>query len=157
MIPALVPLALFANGIAAGVMLGNAIGPAALAVELPYERYVTLIKSMWHRYDPFVPIMNGLALLCDIALAVVVHAERGGTAQPGLFGVSAVMLAALMTISVTKNVPINKFVTALDPANPPANWPDCDPRERWNRWNQLRVALCMGALVVNLAAVTVLL
>lgn len=157
MIPALVPLALFANGIAAGVMLGNAIGPAALALELPYERYVQLIRFMWHRYDPFVPIMNGLAFLLDIALAVVVHRERGGMGAPSLFALSAALLLVIMAISVTKNVPINRFVTVLDPASPPANWPECDPRARWKRWNHMRVALSIAALVANLAGAAILL
>ena len=155
MIPALVPLALFANGIAAGVMLGNAIGPAALALELPYERYVQLIRFMWHRYDPFVPIMNGLAFGVDIALAVVVRQERGGMGASGLFALSAALLLIIMAISVTKNVPINRFVTLLDPARPPADWSECDPRARWKRWNHVRVTLSITALIINLAGAAV--
>lgn len=152
MIAALIPLALFANGIAAGVMLGNAIGPAALALELPYARYVDLIKFMWHRYDPFVPIMNLLAFALDIAIAVVTCQEnRGGVGAPTLFGLSAVMLALLMTISITKNVPINNYVTALDPASPPDNWTRLDPRVSWKKWNNARVALALAALIAGLA------
>lgn len=157
MIAALVPLALFANGIAAGVMLGNAIGAGALALELPYAGYVELIKFMWPRYDPFVPIMNVLAFAIDIALAVIVRGERGGTGAPLLFGVSAVLLAILMAISLAKNVPINKYVTALDPASPPDDWAQRDPRARWKKYNSARVALAMAALMLNLAGAAVLL
>jgi uncharacterized membrane protein len=151
MIAALIPLALFANGIAAGVMLGNAIGPAALALELPYSRYVDLIKFMWHRYDPFVPIMNLLAFALDIAIAVVTsEEERGGADAPTLFALSAALLAVLMAISVTKNVPINRYVTALDPASPPADWTTLDPRVSWKKWNDMRVVLALAALIAGL-------
>jgi hypothetical protein len=158
MIPALVPLALFANGIAAGVMLGNAIGLGAFALVLPYARYVDLIKFMWPRYDPFLPIMNVLAFALDITIAVVVNGgDRGGSSAPALFGGSAALLIVLMTISVTKNVPINKYVTALDPASQPADWTRRDPRASWKRWNQVRVALALAALAANLAGAAVLL
>jgi Anthrone oxygenase len=157
MIQALVPLALFANGIAAGVMLGNAIGLASLALTLPYSRYVDLIKFMWPRYDPFLPILNVLAFGLDIAITVAVHGGRGGTGARGLFGLSAALLAVLMVISVTKNVPINKYVTALDPASQPDDWPARDPRVSWKRWNQVRVVLSMAALMSCLAGAAVLL
>ncbi|MCW2881643.1 MAG: hypothetical protein JWQ95_5743 [Sphaerisporangium sp.] len=157
MIQALVPLALLANGIAAGVMLGNAIGLAAHALRLPYPGYVDLIKFMWPRYDPFLPITNVLAFGLDIAIAVIVHGERGGAGAPGLFGLSAVLLAVLMAISLLKNVPINKYVIALDPASPPEDWSERDPRASWKNWNQIRVVLSMAALVANLAGAAVLL
>jgi len=157
MIPALVPLALLANGIAAGVMLGNAIGLGAFAVELPYGRYVDLIKFMWPRYDPFLPIANVLAFALDIAIAVVVNGGRGGASASGLFGLSAALLAVLMAISLTKNVPINKYVTALDPARQPDDWAARDPRASWKKWNQARVGLALAALIVNLLGAAVLL
>ena len=91
MIQVLIPIALLANGIAAGVMLGNAIGPAALALELPYDRYVDLIKYMWPRYDPFVPILNVLTLALYIAIALVVPAGQGAGEASGLFGAAAAL------------------------------------------------------------------
>ncbi|MGH3921973.1 MAG: anthrone oxygenase family protein [Pseudonocardiaceae bacterium] len=157
MIRALVPLALFANGIAAGVMLGNAIGLGALVPRLSYGRYVDLIKFMWPRYDPILPILNVLAFGLDIAIVVAVHGEPGGSGAVGLFGLSAALLAVLMVISVTKNVPMNKYVTALDPANPPDDWPERDPRASWTKWNQVRVALSLAALIGSLAGAAVLL
>jgi hypothetical protein len=151
MIRALIPLALCANGIAAGVMLGNAIGLGAFALDLPYARYVSLIKFMWPRYDPLVPILNILAFAVDVAIAVVVRGTPGGPSAPGLFGLSAALLAVLMAISVTKNVPINKYVTALDPATQPDDWAKRDPRADWKKWNQVRVGLALAALAGSLA------
>jgi hypothetical protein len=157
MISLLVPLALLANGVAAGVMLGNAIGLGAFAIELPYARYVDLIKFMWPRYDPLLPILNVLAFGLDIAIAVAVRGQQATTGAPGLFGTSAALLAVLMAISVTKNVPINKYVTALDPASEPADWPQRDPRASWKKWNQVRVVLALAALLAGLAGAAVLL
>ncbi len=153
MISVLVPLALLASGIAAGVMLGNAVGLGAFALGLPYERYIDLIKFMWGRYDPFVPILNVLAFVLDIVIAVVVN----GIGAPILFGLSAALLAALIAISLTKNVPINKYVSSLDPAIQPADWPQRDPRARWKKWNEIRVVFALVALIAGLAGAAVLL
>jgi len=157
MIAVVVSVALFASGIATGIMLGNAIGPGALALELPYGRYVDLIKYMWPRYDPLVPILNVVAFVLDIAGAVMIHSERGRNGAPGLFALAAVLLGALMIISVTKNVPINKYVTALDPDDPPADWAARDPRAAWQRWNHVRVVLALAASAAGLAGAAVLL
>jgi uncharacterized membrane protein len=157
MIAVLIPIALLANGIAAGVMLGNAIGPAALALELPYDRYVDLIKYMWHRYDPFVPILNVLTLALDITIALVVPAGRGASAAAGLYGAGAALVAVLMAISVAKNVPINRYVTGLDPFSQPADWAARDPRAAWKKWNDIRVALVLTALGAALVGAAVLL
>lgn len=157
MIQVLVPVALLANGIAAGVMLGNAIGPAAFALQLPYDRYVGLIKYMWPRYDPFVPILNALTFALDIAIAVVAPPSRGGNGASGLFGLAAALVAALMVVSLAKNVPINKYVTGLDPARPPDDWPERDPRTAWKKWNEIRVTLVLLALGTGLAGAGTLL
>ncbi|GAA3213985.1 DUF1772 domain-containing protein [Nonomuraea helvata] len=152
---ALLALALFANGVATGVMLGNAIGLAAFALRLPYAGYVDLIKFLWPRYDPFLPIMNALAFGLDVVLAVTVS---GGRAEAtALFWLAAALLAVLMAISLLKNVPINKYVTALDPASQPNDWPERDPRVRWKTWNTTRVVLSLAALIANLVAAAILL
>jgi hypothetical protein len=152
-IPVLVPLALLANGIAAGIMLGNAIGPAAFAARLDYGSYVALIKFMWPRYDPLVPILNVVALAGDVAVVLI---ERRW-AVTVWFGPAAVALVVLVVISVAKNVPINRYVTRLDPERPPPEWPASDPRAEWTVWNQIRVLLILVALVAGLVGAGTLL
>jgi hypothetical protein len=151
MIASLVMIGLGANGIAAGIMLGNAIGPGALALRLPYGPYVSMIKYLWPRYDPLVPLLNVLAFGLDITCA----AMTGGT-RSALFALSAALLGVLMIISVTKNVPINKYVTALDEERPPDDWAEADPRAAWQRWNHVRVSLALVSLIANLAGAAVL-
>jgi uncharacterized membrane protein len=154
-VPALIAVALFMNGLAAGVMLGNAIGPAALALELSYPRYVELITYMWPRYDPFVPVLNVTSFALDIAITIAVSGHHSGAAAS--FALSAALLAALMAISLARNVPINKYVTSLDPASQPADWERRDPRAQWKKWNDIRVALALAALIAALAGASQLL
>jgi uncharacterized membrane protein len=149
----LAPLAVLANGVAAGVMLSTVIGIAPFTLVLPYDRYVQAIRFLWPRYDPFMPVTNGLTFVLDVALAL------GTRAQPAraLFGVAAFLLAAVMIISVIKNVPINKFVTSLDPESKPPDWAERDPRTRWRDWNRIRTLMALLALAVNVASVGTLL
>lgn len=157
MIAVCVPLLLFANGIAGGVMLGNAIGPAALALRLPYASYVDLIKFMWHRYDPFVPLLNIATLALDVAIAIAVGDGTAHRGAAGLFAGAAALVAVLMIISLAKNVPINKLVTALDAGRQPEDWARLDPRAQWKKWNDVRVALVLAAMAVNVAGAALLL
>jgi hypothetical protein len=146
----LVPLVLFSNGIAAGVMLSTVIGIAPMTLALPYARYVQTIRFLWPRYDRLMPALNAATFVADVVLAVV------SPARP-LFGVAAVLLAAVMVISVTKNVPINKYVTSLDPDACPEDWVQRDPRARWRNWNLVRTVLVLLALAANVGAAATLL
>jgi uncharacterized membrane protein len=146
----LVPLVLFGNGIVAGVMLSTAVGVVPMTLVLPYPQYVQTIRFLWPRYDPFMPIANTVTFVLDIVLVLVTPARA-------LFAAAAVLLAAVMIISVTKNVPINRYVTSLDPDSCPADWDQQDPRVRWRNWNLLRTLLALLALTTNLAAAATLL
>jgi uncharacterized membrane protein len=150
MIRVLVPLVVFANGVAAGVLLSTAIGVVPMTLALQYTRYVQTIQFLWPRYDPLMPALNAVAFVGDVVLAVV--APSGS-----LFAVAAVLLAAGMFVSVTKNLPINRYVTALDPDACPANWAQRDPRVRWRTWNLVRTMLVLLALATNLASAATLL
>ena len=64
---------------------------------------------------------------------------------------------SVVTVSLTKNVPINKWIAALDTERMPADWASVDPRKRWRDWNLVRTALATLGLVGNVAMVGVLL
>jgi len=150
LIAPLVPAVLLANGLAAGVMLSTVIGTVPLMMVLPYDRYVHLVQFLWRRYDPFMPIANGLSFAADVVLAVTEPAARP------LWCAAAALLACVMVISVWKNVPVNRYVMSLDPAARPEDWPRRDPRAFWRRWNLIRTSLAVAALAANVAAVAVL-
>jgi uncharacterized membrane protein len=144
----LLGVAVLASGLGTGVMLSTAIGMVPMTLALPYDRYVEMIQFMWPRYDPLMPLMNGLAFVLDVVLAVV---TGDGAARPFLIA-GAVLLATVMVISVVKNVPINKYVNALDPGRQPADWATADPRLRWRSWNLIRTSFAVGALAANVLA-----
>ena len=144
----LLAVAVLASGLGTGVMLSTVIGMVPMTLALPYDRYVEMIQFMWPRYDPFMPLMNGLAFVLDVVLAIVLGDDP---ARPFLVA-GAVLLAAVMVISVVKNVPINKYVTGLDPRNQPDDWDRADPRQRWRQWNTIRTSLAVLALLANVLA-----
>ncbi|MBO8192100.1 DUF1772 domain-containing protein [Streptomyces oryzae] len=153
MIAYLAPLVVLLNGLAAGVLFGTQLGGWPLLAVLPADRYVHAHAFFATRYDPAMPICLLGTLAGDIWLAAVSpHAVARG-----LFVAGAVLAAATVVISLTKNVPVNKWVQTLDPDNLPADFADHDPRRRWGAWNQRRSALTVLALFVNCAALTLLL
>ncbi len=149
---ALIPLVLLASGIGAGVMLATVIGIVPMFLAQPYDGYVRSVQFLWPRYDPFMPIINGFALTLDVVLAVLART----TAARGAFTAAALAMAAVMTISVVKNVPINRYVKSLDPDRLPADWAARDPRVRWRNWNLLRTACALAGLVANVMAAAAL-
>jgi uncharacterized membrane protein len=149
----LLPLALLGSGVGSGVMLSTVMGTVPLTLTLPYEQYVRFIKFMWPRYDPFMPAVNALTFALDIALLITTHPA----AARAWFAVAVALLATVMAISVIKNVPINRYVTSLDPGQPPQDWTQRDPRVRWRDWNLTRTLLALLALLANLAAAAALL
>jgi|HubBroStandDraft_4_1064222.scaffolds.fasta_scaffold51319_4 uncharacterized membrane protein len=140
--------AIAANGIAAGIMLSTVIGIVPMMVALPYGRYVQTVQFLRPRFDPVMPITNGSALVLDVALAAVSH----GAASRGGFSLAAALLAAVMAVSIIKNVPINRFIMSLDSRRQPEDWAGRDPRARWRKWNLIRTGLAVAAFVTNIVA-----
>ncbi|PZG35031.1 DUF1772 domain-containing protein [Spongiactinospora gelatinilytica] len=145
MISLLVPLALAGGGLAAGVMLSTVIGIEPYTKAMPYGGYVRAIHFLWPRYDPFMPIVHVLTMLANAALAFMVTP----VAARVLYAAAAVILAVVMGISIVKNVPINKYVTSLDPGDQPADWAARDPRPQWRTWNLIRTSLAVAALAAG--------
>jgi uncharacterized membrane protein len=136
-----------ANGVGAGIMLSTVLGIAPMFLALPYPRYVQTVQFLWPRYDPLMPVLNGATLVLDIVLCLTAPA----TARPA-YVVAAALLATVMAISITRNVPVNKYVFRLDPDRQPTNWPAADPRRRWRNWNFIRTMLALAAFATNVVA-----
>jgi uncharacterized membrane protein len=149
----LLPLALLAGGLAAGALVLSALGGAPLLLALPVDDYIPVHKFLVTRFDPFMPACLLTALVCDVGLLFV-----GPGALPRvLAAASAVLYLSVVTVSLTKNVPINKWIAALDTTRMPADWASVDPRKRWRDWNLVRTSLATLGLVGNVAMVGVLL
>ncbi|AJT61715.1 hypothetical protein T261_0022 [Streptomyces lydicus] len=144
----IVPLVVLANGLAAGVLVGTQLGGWPLLRSLPPDRYVHAHTFFATRYDPFMPLCLVVTVLGDLGLGVLVH----GSAIRSLFLAAAVLALGAVAISVTKNVPVNKWVRTLDPDHLPGDFADRDPRRRWGSWNRTRTVLSALALLANCIA-----
>lgn len=141
-------LAAVCNGVAAGIMVSTVVGIVPMMVAQPYRGYVRTVQFLWPRYDPLMPILNGTALGLTVIAAIAAPTLAART----VLVVAAGLLAAVMAISITKNVPVNRFVSRLDPGHQPDDWARLDPRLRWQRWNGIRTALAVFAFIANVAA-----
>jgi uncharacterized membrane protein len=74
-----------------------------------------------------------------------------------LYLLGALLLLGAITVSLTRNVPINKWIRTLDPDALPADFAGLDRRTRWHRWNLVRATFSVSALLVNAVAIGVLL
>ncbi|MCF6470004.1 DUF1772 domain-containing protein [Nonomuraea sp. MG754425] len=140
-----VSLVLLANGLSAGVLLGTQLGGWPLLASLPPDRYVHAHAFFSTRYDPFMPACFLITTLGDVALALLTQSA----AARALYLVAAALCLITIAISLTQNVPVNKWVRDLDPDNLPADFAAQDPRRRWGAWNRVRTALSALALVIN--------
>jgi uncharacterized membrane protein len=145
-------LAAVLNGVAAGIMLSTVVGIVPMMLTQPYRGYVQTVQFLWPRYDPMMPILNASALV----LAAVSAVAAGGAPARPAFAVAALLLATVMTISITKNVPVNRYVSGLDPDQQPADWARVDPRPDWQRWNLVRTVLAVGAFAANVTGTALL-
>jgi uncharacterized membrane protein len=145
MLESVVPLVLLLNGLAAGVLVGTQLGGFPLLAALPADRYV-------HAH-PFMPACLVGTVVGDVLLAALAP----GAAPRALHAVAAALAASTVVVSLTKNVPINKWVQALDPDRLPADFARHDRRFEWGMWNKVRSWLVVLALVANCAALGLLL
>jgi uncharacterized membrane protein len=143
-------VALMCNAVAVGVFCATVLGGVPLLLALPGEEYVHAHGFLATRYDPFMPITIVLTALADLSLLAA-----GPVAAARLLGaVAGILMICVITVSITKNVPINKWVAGQDPRSLPSDW--TERRDRWQRWNAVRSGLAGTALAVNLAAALVI-
>jgi uncharacterized membrane protein len=122
---------------------------------LPAKEYVHAHAFFATRYDPFMPVCLVLTVLGDLALGVFTATST--VAVRALFLVASALAVATVVISLVKNVPVNKWVRALDPAHLPGDFAARDPRRNWGGWNRARTVLCTLALAANCVALGLLL
>jgi uncharacterized membrane protein len=153
MVRVLLPLAVLFSGFAAGGLIIAALGGAPLLLSLPTDRYVPIHQFLVTRFDPFMPISMCSALVLDLGLGFTAPT----TASRLLAVTGGALLIGAMVVSLTRNVPINRWIATLDPQRLPDDWERLDPRVRWRNWNLVRTVLAVAALVANVATVAVLL
>ncbi|MFI0422936.1 anthrone oxygenase family protein [Spongiactinospora sp. 9N601] len=149
----LLPVALFTNGIAAGVLVGTMLGVVPFYRTLGAPEYVRAHAFSSTRYDPFQPICLVTTLVIDTILAATVDAF----AARALCAAAAVTTLGVVIISVSRNVPMNRWIVRQDPDAMPADWDFESFRANWARWNGIRATVAILAFVFNISAAVALL
>ena len=147
----LLAVALLGSGLAAGGLVIASLGGAPLLLALPPERYVPVHQFLVTRFDPFMPVCLCTGLVANLALAVLTPA---GAVRVLAAGATALLTLAVV-VSLAVNVPINRWVSTVDPEALPADWERVDPRVRRRNWNLVRTALATTALLATVTQVTV--
>jgi len=137
------------SGMVAGVLFAVALSVLPGLLAMPADRYIYAHRLIGRNWDPTMPVIVLGSTVADIVLAFL---APGGTA--GWYGAGAVLLVVVSVVSHYCNVPINRRVKAVDPANVPADW--TDPRPLWRRWHLLRTVVAVAAVVVNVSALSLL-
>lgn len=153
MLVIMVPLALVASGLGAGVLLWSAVCGMPLLATLPADGYVRTHQFWAPRFEPFQPICVAVCAVTGVVLAVTAPV----TAARVTFACGATCAAAVIVVSATRNVPIKKWVMSLRPDDLPDDWQQRDPRRVWGRWNLVRTTLSVALLLLNAIAVGFLL
>lgn len=152
MLAFLIPSVLLVNGLAAGVLVGTQLGGWPLLVALPPDQYVRAHAFFSSRYDPFMPACLLGTVLGDALLTVGVP----DTGSHALFAMAGLFALATISISITRNAPVNRWVRTLDPGALPVDFTSQDPRPRWGAWNRRRTALAVLALLMNCGGLALL-
>ena len=152
MIHFFLPVVLLANGLAAGALMIAVLGGAPLQFVLPVSDYVVVQKFLTTRFDPFMPICLIITIVVDTTTAITTTATPARWLAAG----AALLVASAITVSLTRNAPINRWVRKLDPHALPENWDEVDPRIRWRNGNALRATLTVAGLLVNVITVSTL-
>jgi uncharacterized membrane protein len=97
-----------------------------------------------------------ICLLITIGGDVVLAVGAPGVVPRLLFCLGALLVLATITVSITRNVPVNRWLRTLDPNDLPADFAARDPRRYWGSWNRLRSACALVALLANCLALAVL-
>ena len=100
----------------------------------------------------FLSVFMGTGAI-SIAAIVLSFLQPAPVGYYALFG-AAVYLLGCILVTMRGNVPLNKALAALDLQAPdaPARWSDYV--RDWTRWNHVRTAACVVALVLFILAIT---
>jgi uncharacterized membrane protein len=138
----LTAIVLVGNGIAAGVLFAHAVSVWPALQAMTPNRYVEAHKLIGRASDPMMPIIVSTSMVLDIVLTVLQNGP-----PKFIFMMSAVSLFGVVIVSQICNVPLNRQTKALDPEAIPPDWKD--PRGEWAKWNRVRTALSILALIGN--------
>ena len=140
-------LVLLIAALATGGLMVNWAGLARAMAQLSPSTYVELHQSTNRTFDPYMPIVVGGAIVGGVGLAAAcgIHTTSG---QLSAFG--AACYAAVIAITVSTCLRINKQVARWSIENPPGDW--AAVRARWIRFHVIRTLFSVPGFVLYSAA-----
>ncbi len=141
---------LFVAALATGALMVNWIGLARAMMRLSSaSAYVEFHQASTRTFDPYMPILVIGAMLGGGVLAAL---SKGLQTPPGeLAVIGALCYAAVLSISLSTNVRLNKLVARWQIHSPPPSWAAI--RAKWVRFHILRTLISVPALLSYLFAV----
>jgi len=142
------------NLLLAGVLTGNEVGTKVVVhpalATLPFGAQVQAEQAVVGRYGRVMPVLMSLTILSAVPMLVAIRDRRSLAFRATAAG--AASYAAMVAVTVTVELPINRRVKEASPQTPPDEFREL--RRRWDRYHTVRVALdlagltcfCLGAL-----------
>jgi uncharacterized membrane protein len=134
--------------LATGGLMVNWIGLGRAMLRLSASTYVEFHQATNHTFDPYMPIVVQGALLGSIVLAVLFRGTQSLSGELAIAG--SVCYAAVLAISLTTNVRINKQVAGWSVQSPPDDWQLI--RAHWVRFHIVRTLFALPALACCILA-----
>ena len=139
---------IFCAALATGGLMVNWIGLGRAMSRLSASTYVEFHQATNHTFDPYMPIVVVGSLFGGIVLAILfrgIHSLSGELAIVGFICYAAVLTVALLT-----NLPINKQVARWSIQSPPDDWALI--RARWVQFHIIRTLFSIPALACYIIA-----
>jgi hypothetical protein len=128
--------------LATGALMVNWIGLGRAMSRLSSSTYVEFHQATNDTFDPYMPIVVVSAILGGIVLAILsqgIHSLSGELAIAG-----TICYVAVLAISSSTNVRINKQIERWSVQRPPDDW--APVRDRWVRFHILRTLFSLPGL-----------
>jgi uncharacterized membrane protein len=138
----------FFAALATGALMVNWIGLGRAMSRLSVSSYVEFHQATNDTFDPYMPIVVVGAIFGGVALAIRsqgIHSVSGELAIAG-----TACYVAVLVLSVSTNVRINKQIAHWSVQSPPDNWKPI--RANWVRFHILRTLFSLPGLACYVLA-----
>lgn len=153
-ISALLWFALLSAGLMAGIYFAFSIFIMRALAELDQPGGMLAMRAINRviQRSAFLPLFLASSLACLLLVADGFLEAQVPGAFPMAAG-GAIYVAGMLLVTMFGNVPLNTALEVADPATPEgaAAWKHY--LARWTRWNHVRTAACLAALVLFVVSV----
>jgi uncharacterized membrane protein len=138
-------LSVLLSGLLAGNELATLIAFHPALRGIPLRAQVEAERALTRRLGAIMPVSMTAALIAAVAAVGLVGEDEFGFALA-----AAVALGAMLAITLTRNVPLNRRTVEFPPEGDEGAWAAI--RRPWERLHAVRVALDLGAFACLAAA-----